>query len=158
MARDAEATRQRLLEAAAAEFAELGIAGARVAFKALTSPDLDVNEGCFRPLEVVLPEGTMLSAKPPSALGLWSIALPTVIDTILKALAPAVPHLVPAAHKGDMGGCSFFGFRDDGSRFLLMNIFGGGWGGRPNEDGEDAALYDTVHAVAMQLCPALGIS
>ena len=116
-----------------------GIAGARVAFKALTSPDLDVNEGCFRPLDVVLPEGTMLSAKPPSALGLWSIALPTVIDTILKALAPAVPHLVPAAHKGDMGGCSFFGFRDDGSRFLLMNIFGGGWGGRPNEDGEDAA-------------------
>ena len=46
-----------------------GIAGARVAFKALTSPDLDVNEGCFRPLEVVLPEGTMLTAKPPSALG-----------------------------------------------------------------------------------------
>src|SRR5262245_24023577 len=117
-----------------------GIAAARVAFKALTSPELDVNEGCFRPLDVVLPEGTMLSAKPPSALGLWSIALPTVIDTILKALAPAVPHMVPAAHKGDMGGCSFFGFRDDGSRFLLMNIFGGGWGGRPDEDGEDAAV------------------
>jgi N-methylhydantoinase B len=117
-----------------------GIAGARVAFKALTSPDLDVNEGCFRPLDVVLPEGTMLSAKPPAALGLWSIALPTVIDTILKALAPAVPHLIPAAHKGDMGGCSFFGFRPDGSRFLLMNIFGGGWGGRPNEDGESASV------------------
>jgi N-methylhydantoinase B len=117
-----------------------GIAGARVAFKALTSPDLDVNAGCFRPLDVVLPEGTMLPAKPPSALGLWSIALPTVIDTILKALAPAVPHLIPAAHKGDMGGCSFFGFREDGSRFLLMNIFGGGWGGRPNEDGEDASV------------------
>jgi N-methylhydantoinase B len=63
-----------------------------------------------------------------------------VIDTILKALAPAVPHLIPAAHKGDMGGCSFFGFRDDGSRFLLMNIFGGGWGGRPDEDGEDASV------------------
>jgi N-methylhydantoinase B len=117
-----------------------GIAGARVAFKALTSPDLDVNEGCFRALDVVLPEGTMLSAKPPSAIGLWSIALPTVIDTILKALAPAVPHLIPAAHKGDMGGCSFFGFRPDGSRFLLMNIFGGGWGGRPNEDGESASV------------------
>jgi N-methylhydantoinase B len=117
-----------------------GIAAARVAFKALTSPELDVNEGCFRPLDVVLPEGTMLSAKPPAALGRWSIALPTVIDTILKALAPAVPHLIPAAHKGDMGGCSFFGFRPDGSRFLLMNIFGGGWGGRPNEDGESASV------------------
>ena len=65
----------------------------------------------------MLPDGTMLSAKPPAALGRWSIALPTVIDTILKALAPAVPQLVPAAHKGDMGGCSFFGFRPDGSRY-----------------------------------------
>jgi N-methylhydantoinase B len=118
-----------------------GIAAARVAFKALTSPDLDVNEGCFRPLEVILPQGTMLSAKPPAALGLWSIALPTVIDTILKALAPAIPDKVPAAHKGDMGGCSFFGFREDnGSRFLLLNIFGGGWGGRPDEDGESASV------------------
>ena len=117
-----------------------GIAAARVAFKALTSPGLDVNEGCFRPLDVVLPEGTILSAKPPAALGLWSIALPTVIDTILKALAPAMPDRIPAAHKGDMGGCSFFGFRPDGSRFLLMNIFGGGWGGRPGEDGESASV------------------
>jgi N-methylhydantoinase B len=117
-----------------------GIAAARVAFKALTSPELDVNEGCFRPLEVVLPEGTILSAKPPSALGLWSVSLPTVIDVILKALAPAMPHLIPAAHKGDMGGCSFFGFRDDGSRFILMNIFGGGWGGRPAEDGESGSV------------------
>ncbi len=117
-----------------------GIAAARVAFKALTSPDLDVNEGCFKPLDVILPEGTMLSARPPAALGQWSIALPTVIDTILKALAPAVPERVPAAHKGDMGGCSFFGFAPDGSRFLLMNIFGGGWGGRPHEDGESAAV------------------
>src|SRR5262249_22427276 len=116
------------------------IAAARVAFKALTSPDLDVNEGCFRPLTVDLPDGTILSARPPAALGLWSIALPTVIDTILKALAPAIPDLVPAAHKGDMGGCSFFGSRPDGSRFILMNIFGGGWGGRPNEDGESASV------------------
>jgi N-methylhydantoinase B len=64
-----------------------------------------------------------------------------VIDTILKALAPAIPEAVPAAHKGDMGGCSFFGFREsDGSRFLLLNIFGGGWGGRSDGDGESASV------------------
>ncbi len=39
-----------------------------------------------------------------------------------------------------MGGCSFSGFRADGRRFLLMNIFGGGWGGRPREDGESASV------------------
>lgn len=117
-----------------------GIAAARVAFKALTSPELDVNEGCFRPLTVDLPDGTILSARSPAALGQWSIALPTVIDTILKALSSAIPDVVPAAHKGDMGGCSFFGFYEDGSRFLLMNIFGGGWGGRPEADGASASV------------------
>ena len=134
-----------------------GIAAARVAFKALTSPDLDVNEGCFRSLEVIIPPGTIVSARPGAAIGLWSIALPTTIDTILKALAPALPNVVPAAHKGDMGGCSFYGFREDGSRFLLLNIFGGGWGGRPAEDGEDASVSvcqgdvrNSPVAVAMQ--------
>ncbi|MFK5688598.1 phosphoribosylformylglycinamidine synthase [Ornithinimicrobium sp. LYQ92] len=32
------------------------------------------------------------------------------------------------------------------------------WMAACGEPGEDAALYDTVHAVAMELCPALGIS
>ncbi len=118
-----------------------GLAAARVAFKCLTQPDAPVNEGGFRPLTLISPEGTLVNARPPAAIGLWSIALPTVIDTILKALAPALPDRIPAAHKGDMGGCSFYGYREgDGKRFLLMNIFGGGWGGRPTGDGESAAV------------------
>lgn len=32
------------------------------------------------------------------------------------------------------------------------------WMAACGRDGEDAALFDTVHAVAMELCPALGIS
>jgi N-methylhydantoinase B len=68
-----------------------GLAAARVAFKCLTLPQAPVNEGCFRALDIILPEGKMLNARPPAALGLWSIPLPTVIDTILRALAPALP-------------------------------------------------------------------
>jgi N-methylhydantoinase B len=117
-----------------------GLAAARVAFKCLTQPHAPVNEGCFRPLEIILPEGKIINAKPPAALGLWSIPLPTVIDTILKSLAPVLPEKIPAAHKGDMGGCSISGYKPDGRRFLLMNIFGGGWGGRPHEDGESASV------------------
>ncbi len=118
-----------------------GLAAARVAFKCLTTPDLPVNEGAFRPLRLISPPGTIVNAQPPAAIGLWSIALPTVIDTILKALADALPDVIPAAHKGDMGGCSFYGYREaDRKRFLLLNIFGGGWGGRPDGDGENAAM------------------
>ena len=117
-----------------------GVAAARIAFKCLTQPYAPVNEGGFRPLELILPPGKILNARSPAALGLWSIALPTVIDTILKALAPVLPEQIPAAHKGDMGGCSIGGYKPDGRRFLLMNIFGGGWGGRPHEDGESASV------------------
>src|SRR5262249_26480734 len=117
-----------------------GLAAARVAVQNLTQPEAGVNEGCFRALELILPEGKILNARWPAALGLWSIPLPTVIDTILKALAGALPERIPAAHKGDMGGCSIGGFRADGRRFLLMNIFGGGWGGRPHEGGESASM------------------
>jgi len=118
-----------------------GIAAARVAFKALTLPSHPVDEGCFRPLNVVLPPGKFLSAQPPAALGLWSIPLPTVIDTVLAALASAAPEKIPAAHKGEMGGFALYGTDESsGRRFVCLNMMGGGWGGRPNGDGPSAAV------------------
>jgi N-methylhydantoinase B len=118
-----------------------GIAAARVAFKALTLPSHPVDEGCFRPLQVILPPGKFLSAQPPAALGLWSIPLPTVIDTVLAAFAAAVPDKIPAAHKGEMGGFALYGTDESsGRRFVCLNMMGGGWGGRPNGDGPSAAV------------------
>jgi N-methylhydantoinase B len=118
-----------------------GIAAARVAFKALTLPCHPVDEGCFRPLRVILPPGKFLSAQPPAALGLWSIPLPTVIDTILAALASGVPEKIPAAHKGEMGGFAVYGTDEStGRRFVCLNMMGGGWGGRPDGDGPSAAV------------------
>ena len=118
-----------------------GLAAARVAFKNLTQPR-GAGERRLLPRRSssFCPRARSSTPRWPAALGLWSIPLPTVIDTILKALAPALPERIPAAHKGDMGGCSIGGFRPDGRRFLLMNIFGGGWGGRPHEDGESASV------------------
>ena len=64
-----------------------------------------------------------------AAIGLWSIALPTTIDTILKALAPAMKDSTPAAHHANMGGHTFFGNHPKtGRRFVLQTIDGGGWG------------------------------
>lgn len=118
-----------------------GIAAARVAFKALTLPTHPVDEGSFRNLHVILPEGKLLNARPPAALGQWSIALPTVVDTIIKALAPALPDRVPAGHKGDMSGFTFYGVDErTNERFMCLNINGGGWGGRPHGDGPSACV------------------
>jgi N-methylhydantoinase B len=117
------------------------VAAARVAFKSLVSPFSPIDEGCFRPLKIRIPPGKILSATPPAPVGNWSRTLPTVVDLILKALAPALPQKIGAGHKGDMGGYAFFG-QDPrtGRRFLCQTIMGGGWGGRAHEDGESATV------------------
>jgi N-methylhydantoinase B len=90
---------------------------------------------------VILPPGKLLSARRPAPIGGWSLSLPTVLDTIFRALAPVLPERVPAAHKGDMGGYAIFGLNPrTGRRYVCQNIIGGGWGGRPFEDGASASV------------------
>jgi N-methylhydantoinase B len=117
-------------------------AGARVAYKALTGPLDPVNEGSFRALKVVIPEGNIMMAKFPAPMSGWSAIVPTVVDTIVVALANAMPDRVPAGHHGLLGGSVvFFGLHPKTKRrFIVQSIEGGGWGGRPFEDGESATV------------------
>jgi N-methylhydantoinase B len=117
------------------------LAAPYIAYKALTSPVEPVNEGSFRALKVVLPEGNFMMAKFPAPMAAWSVALPSVIDAILAAMAPARKSMTPAAHKGAMGdNMTFFGTDPaTGKRFVVQSTEGGGWGGRPMEDGPSAS-------------------
>jgi N-methylhydantoinase B len=118
------------------------LAGARVAYKALTAPLEPVNEGSFRALDVIIPEGNIMMARFPAPMSGWSAIVPTVVDTIVAALAPAMPENVPAGHHGLLGGAVvFFGVHPEtGKRFVVQSLEGGGWGGRPTEDGESATV------------------
>ncbi len=118
------------------------LAGARVAYKALTGPLDPVNEGSFRALKVIIPEGSIMMARFPAPMAGWSIIVPTVVDTIVKALAQAMRDRVPAGHHGLLGGSVvFFGVHPKTRRrFVVQSIEGGGWGGRPTEDGESATV------------------
>src|SRR5438309_2157631 len=118
------------------------LAGARVAYKALTGPLEPVNEGSFRALKVIIPEGSIMMARFPAPMAGWSIIVPMVVDTIVKALAGAMPNGVPAGHHGLLGGAVvFFGVHPKTKRrFVVQSIEGGGWGGRPFEDGEPATV------------------
>ena len=68
--------------------------------------------------------------------------MPTVVDTIVTALAKAMPDRVPAGHHGLLGGAVvFFGVHPKTERrFVVQSIEGGGWGGRPYEDGESGTV------------------
>src|SRR5207244_745605 len=118
------------------------LAGARVAYKALTGPLDPVNEGSFRALDVIIPEGNIMMARYPAPMAGWSIFVPTVVETIISSLASAMPDKIPAAHHGLLGGSVvFFGVHPKSKRrFVVQSIEGGGWGGRPFEDGESATV------------------
>jgi N-methylhydantoinase B len=117
-------------------------AGALVGYKALTAPEDPVNEGSFAAASVIIPEGNIMMARFPASMAGWSMILPTVVDTLFRALADAIPDRVAAGHFGILGiPLVFFGTDPKtGRRFVSQSIEGGGWGGRPTEDGESTCV------------------
>ncbi|MEM4407316.1 MAG: hydantoinase B/oxoprolinase family protein, partial [Candidatus Caldarchaeum sp.] len=118
------------------------LAAGRIAYKALTTPLEPINEGDFRALKVIVPEGSVMMARFPAPMSAWSAIIPTAVDTVFKSLAPALKDRIPAAHHGTLGSpITFFGLNPlTGRPFIAQSLEGGGWGGRPHEDGESAAL------------------
>ncbi len=112
------------------------VAAARIAIKYLFSPDDPVNEGDFRALEVEIPDGKFLSAGPTAAIGGSGNMIPTVVDTILRAMADAFPERVAAAHHGTYGVHAFHGISPaTGVQFYHLDTCVGGWGATASTDG-----------------------
>lgn len=116
---------------------------AQVAFKCLTSGlDMPVNDGTFRCLDVILPPGKVVSAVKPAPMRWWMTYPMTVVDTIFKALAPAIPTRVIAGHHADLVIGMVHGRQpSDGGLFLYLGgLIGGGWGAKHGEDGMSATI------------------
>ena len=118
------------------------LAAPLIAYKAITRPHDPVNEGAFRALAVEIQEGNYMMARFPAPMASWGRTLPSVVDTILAALAPILPGRIPAAHLGVLGGTVVFFGTDPstGRGFVTQSIEGGGWGGRDGADGESASV------------------
>src|SRR2546426_527775 len=111
-----------------------GYACAQVAYKCLTSPtDYPINDGSFRSLKTIVPPGRVVSAVRPAPMRWWMTYPMTIVDTIFKALAPAIPERVIAGHHADLLASSFHGINDKTSEFFIGSFgpLGGGYGGLP---------------------------
>lgn len=112
------------------------IAASRIAYKYLLAPDTPVNEGDFVRLDVEIPDGTFLSARPDAPIGGSGAMIPTVVDTILLALGQAFPERRAAAHHGIYGVHSLYGkLPGTGERFSNLDTVTGGWGASATADG-----------------------
>lgn len=123
--------------------ATAGMSCCQVAFKCLTSPlDMPINEGQFRALDIILPPGSVVSAVKPAAMRMWMTYPMTVVDTIFKAVAPAMPDQVAAGHHADLvvGRVNGRKASDNSFYIYLGGLIGGGWGAKHNSDGMNATI------------------
>jgi len=114
------------------------VTGARCLFKSVTNPGIPANGGAFRPLKIICPPGTLLSAQIPAPVSVYYEALIAAIDVFWKALAPALPHMLPAGHQRTVGATFVSGIRPENGEFYVMGEpLVGGWGASSNLDGDN---------------------
>jgi len=114
------------------------LSGVYYALRAVTDPTIPMNEGCFRPVTVDVPEGTLLNPRRPAPVSGGNVETSTRnADVVLGALAKAAPHRVPAQSGGTMSNVMIGGMLADGTTWAFYETNGCGMGARPKQDGID---------------------
>lgn len=127
------------------------MAGAFFALRAVTGPDIPNNGGCFRPLRLILPEGSVVNPRPPAAVNARTATVKVLTNAILGALAQALPDRIPAANSGVSCIVSIGGRRADGSSYVMTEVVAGGSGGSafgPGVNGISTDVSNTMNQPA----------
>ncbi len=96
-----------------------GYACSQVAYKCIASPtDYPINDGSFRSLHAIVPPGRIVSAVRPAPMRWWMTFPMTIVDTVFKALEPAIPDRVIAGHHADLLAAGFYGINPRGQGIL----------------------------------------
>jgi len=109
------------------------------ALRCVTDPGIPPNAGCYRPIDINAPEGSVVNADPPAPVvgGNLETSQRTV-DVVLGALANAGIEGVIAAGQGTMNNVTFGGTDPrSGDAYTFYETQGGGFGGRAGKDGMD---------------------
>ncbi|MFT7311074.1 MAG: N-methylhydantoinase B [Paracoccaceae bacterium] len=110
------------------------VATAYVAIKHIF-PSLPANAGVMRPIEVRIPEGSLLAAEFPAPVGGYTETILRMIDVIFSAASQAAPERVVANAYGTINALSIAGKRANGSPWVMFSFYGGGHGGSFTGDG-----------------------
>jgi N-methylhydantoinase B len=117
------------------------VSAARAIFKAVTDPHGPANDGNFRLLEVVAPQGTIFNPIPPAPTSTYWESMAFVTDLVWKALAPHIPEKLSAGHFLSVCATIVGGIDDRTAEpFAIVEPQAGGWGGAKGKDGESGLV------------------
>jgi N-methylhydantoinase B len=124
-------------------------AAACFAVRAVTDPDgrIPNNGGCFRLIDLILPEGSLVNPREPAPTGCRTATIKRVTTTLLGALRQAAPARVPADSGSELVIMHVGGKRPDGSRFVTSQLLAAGSGAAPDSDGVDVIETDATNCM-----------
>jgi N-methylhydantoinase B len=109
--------------------------------KAVIDPHLPTCAGAYRPLTVTAPEGSLLNARYPAAIGNANILTDQrIVDVLMGALYQAAPERVCAACSGEMNMMNIGGIDSRpgrGDYYNYVETYAGGQGAMHDLDGAD---------------------
>src|SRR5207247_10431103 len=118
------------------------------AVRAISDASIPNNGGCFRAVDAILPEGTIVNPTAPAPVSCRTATIKRIADTILGALVRALPGRMPAASSGTLLVMAFGGRDPDtGQPFVASELAAGGMGARPDKDGIDVIETDVSNCM-----------
>ncbi|BEP17853.1 hydantoinase B/oxoprolinase family protein [Pyrofollis japonicus] len=109
------------------------VAATTFALKSVIDPEMPMNQGFYRVVEIRAPRGTLVNPEPPAPVGGGNVETSQrIADVVLRALAEAFPGRVPAASCGTMTNVMV-----GGKGWAFYETLGCGSGARPCCDGVD---------------------
>ena len=111
------------------------VAASTYALKSIIDPDMPINHGFYRVVDIKADKGSIVNPNPPSPVSGGNVeTTQRIADVVFKALAEAYPDRVPAASCGTMNNIMIGGVENT---WAFYETIGGGSGGRPGLDGVD---------------------
>ena len=123
------------------------LAAACFAIRALTDPAIPTNAGCFRPITLHLPEGSLVNPTEPAPVNARTSTIKRITGSIISALAEVLPDRVPAPAAGEMAVVAFGGRRPGGGNFVTGDLIASGSGASAVSDGVDVIETDATNCM-----------
>ncbi len=108
-------------------------------FRCLLREDVPATAGLMRPIRLIAPAGSLINARPPAAVAGGNVETSQrIVDTLLRALARALPDRIPAASSGTMNNLTIGGLdarSGEALPFAYYETIAGGSGASAAHDG-----------------------
>ena len=123
------------------------------ALRVLTGDAAPDNDGCYRPVTVNLPPGTLVNSEFPAPVNARMVTVHRIGDVVLGAMAKAAPERFTAAGCGQTSVIPIGGLDAAGKRFVgvLGGPYRGGMGARSDKDGIDVTDHDICNVYHVPL-------